>query len=94
MGGERLSAYKYIEWQPSIEYVNLLLSRAIGILEMPFGQYAALLALRRIVKSNKLVQTQSREIIDILNWSANIDYIGKDRRRLMIEIVSILEANK
>ncbi len=93
-GGERLSAYKYIEWQPSTKYINLLLSRAIGILEMPFGQYAALLALRRIVTSNKLVSTQSREIIDILNWSANIDYIKGDRRKLMIEIVLTLETNK
>ncbi|WP_322649811.1 hypothetical protein [Nostoc sp. ChiVER01] len=93
-GGERLSAYKYIEWQPSIEYVNLLLSRAIGVLEMPFGQYAALLALRRIVRSNKLIPTQSREIIDILNWLANLDCIEGSRRKLMIEIVSTLEASK
>ncbi|MFN6569218.1 hypothetical protein [Dendronalium sp. ChiSLP03b] len=90
-GGERLSAYKYIEWQASTEYVNLLLSRAIGILETPFGQYAALLAIRRIVVSNKLVPTQAREIKDILNWSANLDYIGGDRQRLMVETVFTLE---
>lgn len=91
--GERLSAYKYLEWQPSTEYIDLLLSRAIGILEMPFGQYGALLALRRIVAVKKLNSTLSEKTIDILNWSANLNYMGADRRRLMVEIVSILGTN-
>lgn len=93
--GERLSAYKYIEWQPSIEYIDLLLSRAVGIQEMPFGQYSALLALRRVVTTNELAPTQLIETIAILNWSANLDYIKGDRsrHRLMIEIASILKTN-
>lgn len=93
--GERLSAYKYIEWQPSLEYIDLLLSRAVGIQEMPFGQYSALLALRRVVTTNELALIQSRETIAILNWSANLDYIKEDRSRqkLMIEIASILKTN-
>ena len=93
--GKRLSAYKYLEWQPSSEYIDLLLARAVGILEMPFGQYGALLALRRVVTTNELSPTQSRATTDILNWSANLDYIKKDRsrQRLMTEIVSILEMN-
>ncbi|NJK51907.1 MAG: hypothetical protein HC936_02240 [Leptolyngbyaceae cyanobacterium SU_3_3] len=93
--GERLSAYKYLEWQPSIEYIDLLLSRAVGILEMPFGQYSALLALRRVVTTNELAPTQSIETIAILNWSANLDYIKGDRsrHRLMTEIASILKTN-
>ncbi|MBD2068868.1 hypothetical protein H6F93_15270 [Leptolyngbya sp. FACHB-671] len=91
--GERMSAYKYLEWQPSIEYIDLLLSRAIGILEMPFGQYSALLALRRIVTTKELNSTLSKKTIDILHWSANLDYMGADRRRLVVEILSILETN-
>ncbi|MBD2000150.1 hypothetical protein H6G00_26660 [Leptolyngbya sp. FACHB-541] len=91
--GERMSAYKYLEWQPSIEYIDLLLSRAIGILEMPFGQYSALLALRRIVTTKELNSTLSKKTIDILHWSTNLDYMGADRRRLMVEILSILETN-
>lgn len=93
--GERLSAYKYLEWQPSKEYLDLLISRAIGILEIPFGQYSALLALRRVVVTNTLSLDQSRETIAILNWSTNLDYMRGDRSRqkLMIEIVSILETS-
>lgn len=93
--GDRLSAYKYLEWQPSSEYIDLLLSRAVGILEMPFGQYSALLALRRVVTTNELAPTQSRETIAILNWAANLDYIkgNRNRQRLMIEIASILKTN-
>lgn len=93
--GERLSAYKYLEWQPSIEYIDLLLSRAVGIQEMPFGQYSALLALRRVVTTNELASPQSIETLAILNWSANLEYIKEDlsRHRLMIEIASILKTN-
>lgn len=93
--GERLSAYKYLEWQPSGEYIGLLLSRAAGILEIPFGQYSALLALRRVVTTNELNPDQLRRAIDILKWSANLDYLraGRSRQRLMIEITSILETN-
>jgi len=93
--GERLSAYKYLEWQPSSEYIDLLLSRAVGILEMPFGQYSALLALRRVVTTNELNPNQLKIAIDILSWSANLDYIraSRSRQRLIIEITSILETN-
>ncbi|MCZ0905008.1 hypothetical protein ON021_34450, partial [Microcoleus sp. HI-ES] len=44
-GGERLSAYKHVEWNTSTDSINLLVSRAVGIMEMPYTQYAALLAL-------------------------------------------------
>lgn len=93
--GERLSAYKYLEWQPSSEYMDLLLSRAVGVLEMPFGQHSALLALRRVVITNEFNPNQSKKAIDILKWSANLDYIRADRSRqkLMIEITSMLETN-
>ena len=91
-GGERLSAYKYIEWNVSTDYINLLVSRAVGVLEMPYTQYSALLALRRVATSNQLTASQSAEIIRALNWSANLDYMKQDRRKLMIEIASILEA--
>lgn len=93
-GGERLSAYKYLEWQPSTEHVDVLLSRAVGIMEVPFGQYAALLTLRRVVTSTPLDVTKVREIIHLLNWSARLDYMRKDRSRLMAEIVSLLEVNQ
>jgi hypothetical protein len=89
-GGERLSAYKYIEWQPSNSYLNLLLPRSIGVLEVPFGQYSALLALRRVVTTNKIDSGQAREIIDLLSWAPNIEYFGSDRQSLMISIVSLL----
>jgi hypothetical protein len=91
-GGERLSAYKYIEWNVSTDYINLLVSRAVGVLEVPYTQYSALLALRRVATSNQLTASQSAEIIRALNWSANLDYMKQERRKLMIEIASILEA--
>ena len=90
-GGERLSAYKYIEWNASTDYINLLVSRAVGILEMPYTQYSALLALRRVATNNQLTSSKSAEIIDILNWSARLDYMRPDRQKLMVEIASILE---
>lgn len=90
-GGERLSAYKYIEWNASTEYVDLLVSRAVGVLEVPYTQYSALLALRRVVASQQLTASQSAEIINILNWSANLDYMKQNCQKLMIEIASILE---
>jgi hypothetical protein len=90
--GERLSAYKYLEWQPTSEYLDLLLSRAVGVLEMPFSQYAALLALRRVVTTHPPSSSQAKEITDLLTWVANLDYIKRDRSRqkLMLEIASIL----
>jgi hypothetical protein len=91
-GGERLSAYKYIEWNVSTDYINLLVSRAVGVLELPYTQYSALLALRRVATSNQLTASQSAEIIRALNWSANLNYMKQDRRKLMIEIASLLEA--
>jgi hypothetical protein len=91
-GGERLSAYKYIEWNVSTDYINLLVSRAVGVLEVPYTQYSALLALRRVATSNQLTASQSAEIIRALNWSANLDYMKQERGKLMIEIASLLEA--
>lgn len=90
-GGERLSAYKHVEWNTSTDYINLLVSRAVGIMEMPYTQYAALLALRRVVTNNQFSPSKSAEIIDILNWSANLDYMQPERRKLMIEIASLLK---
>ncbi|MEM8806567.1 MAG: hypothetical protein AAGF01_11120, partial [Cyanobacteria bacterium P01_G01_bin.38] len=90
--GKRLSAYKYIEWQPSAKHINLLLSRAVGVLEMPFGQYSALLALRRVIANNQLTPNQLKEISSILNWSGELDYIKSSQGRsgLTKEILSIL----
>lgn len=91
-GGERLSAYKYIEWNISTDCIDLLVSRAVGILEVPFAQYAALLTLRRVAASKQLTASQSAKIIGILKWSASLDYIQQHTQKLMLEIVSILEA--
>ena len=91
-GGERLSAYKYIEWNVSIDYMDLLVSRAVGILEVPFAQYAALLTLRRVATSKQLDASQSAKIVDLLNWSANLDYMQQHTRKLILEIASILKA--
>lgn len=90
--GERLTAFKYIEWNVSTDHINLLTSRAAGVLEVPHAQYSALLALRRVATSHKLTASQSAEIIRTLSWSASLDYMRQDRRKLMIEIVSILES--
>ncbi len=89
-GGERLSAYKYIEWNASTDDINLLVSRAVGIYEMPFTQYSALLALRRVVTSNQVTFNKSAEIMDILNWSAHLDYMRPNCQELMTEVASIL----
>lgn len=86
-----MSAYKHVEWNTSTEYINLLVSRAVGIMEMPYTQYAALLALRRVVTNNPFAPSKSAEIINILNWSANLDYMQPERRKLMIEIASLLK---
>lgn len=89
-GGERISAYKYIEWKPTKEYIELLLSRSAGVLEFPYGQYNALLALRRVVTSNKLSASEKELVISILKWNSLIDYMEQDRRRLMTSIITIL----
>jgi hypothetical protein len=91
-GGKRLSAYKYLEYRPSTEFLNLLLSRAAGILEEPFGQFSALLALRRLVFSEKLDSSQRALIANHLAWSAGLDYMrNSDRLYLMRSILSALE---
>lgn len=89
-GGRRLSAYKYLEYAPNPDYLNLLLSRAAGILEEPFGQYSALLALRRLVMNVDLDASQKETISRHLRWSADLDYIGDDRRYLMNSILTSL----
>lgn len=92
-GGKRLSAYKYLEYAPNLEYLNLLLSRAVGILEEPFGQFSALLALRRMAVSLKLDGSQKKLIVTHLEWAARLEYIGSDRVYLMTTIISTLEKN-
>jgi len=87
-GGKRLSAYKYLEYAPSLEYLNLLLSRAVGVLEEPFGQYSALLALRRMVVNLKLNDLQKKLIANHLGWTSELGYIGNDRVYLMVAIIS------
>jgi len=89
-GGDRLCAYKYLEWQPNSQYTNTLLSRGIGILETPFGQYSALLALRRGLMFHHLEIEQATEMQNILMWAANLEYIGSDRKDLIHEIISLL----
>lgn len=88
--GERLSAYKYVEWKPNLEYLELLLPRAAGVLEFPYGQYNALLALRRVVTSNHLSVDLRELIITILKWNSDIPFMGQDRRMLMSLIITIL----
>lgn len=90
-GGERISAYKFLEWQPSIEYIDLLLARSIGVLEVPFAQYAALLTLRRLVVNLDIDKNTQNRILQILMWNSQIDFLGEDRRSLMKSIISILE---
>jgi hypothetical protein len=92
-GGKRLSAYKYLEYRPHVEYLNLLLSRAVGVLEEPFGQFNALLALRRLVFKIKLNAADKELIVDQLAWCSSIDYIkASDRLTLMESILSLLES--
>lgn len=90
-GGERLSAYKYLEYEPSLMYVDLLLSRAVGVLEEPYGQYGALLALRRTVINLEITTMQKELIASQLKWASQIEFIGRDRVNLMMAILSILE---
>lgn len=90
-GGERISAYKFLEWQPSIDYIDLLLARAIGVLEVPFAQYAALLTLRRLVINLEINTDTRNRILQILKWNSQIEFLGEDRRSLMKTIISILE---
>lgn len=92
-GGIRLSAYKFLEYQPDLKYLNLLLSRAVGILEEPFGQYGALLALRRMVTILPLNNEQGQLVVRHLEWSARLDYVGDDRVYLMGAIISSVEKN-
>lgn len=93
-GGIRLSAYKFLEFQPDIKYLNLLLSRSAGVLEEPFGQYGALLALRRMITTLELQKEQKQLVISHLEWVARLDYMGKDRVYLMEAIISKLQKQK
>jgi hypothetical protein len=93
-GGERLVSYKYIEYKLSLENLDLLLSRAAGILEEPYGQYSALLALRRLAINVELDTSQKHLITNQLAWAAGLEYMGKDRVNLMKAILSILTASR
>ncbi len=90
-GGNRLSAYKYLEYKPNLEHLDILLSRAVGVLEDPFGQYAALLALRRAVVNLQMSSSQIQIIVTHLKWAAKLEYMGSDRMYLMNSIVATLE---
>ena len=90
--GERVSAYKYLEWKPNLDELDLLLSRAAGVLDSPFGQYGALLALRRAVMVCTLTSEQQDHIVQILNWTADIEYMkGTDRAFLIQDILKRME---
>lgn len=93
-GGERLSAYKYLEWRPSAEFTDSLLSRAVGALETPFGQYHALLTLRRLVNTVELTPSQEQRISDTLAWFVELEYLrGADRGVLMRGILAVLRSS-
>lgn len=92
-GGVRLSAYKFIEWKPQREYLNLTLSRSVGVLESPFGQYNALLALQRIISNEVLDVKEVASTLALAKWSSELPYIGSERRYLLRNIISILENN-
>ena len=92
-GGQRLSAYKYLEYEPNMEHANLLLSRGAGILEEPFGQYGALLAIRRMVVNLQLTDSQKKLMVTLLQWASELQYMGSDRKYLMRSIVATLEKN-
>ncbi|HEY0735714.1 MAG TPA: hypothetical protein VGD69_12460 [Herpetosiphonaceae bacterium] len=89
-GGTRLSAYKYLEWRPTAESLDVLLSRAIGTLETPFGQYAALLALRRVLGQAQMTPEQLQVVRATLRSYLQLGYSGDDRRNLMESILSTL----
>lgn len=90
-GGIRLSAYKFLEYQPDLEYLNLLLSRGVGILEEPFGQYGALLALRRMVATLTFTDAQKQLVLSHLKWAKDLEYIDVGRKSLMASTISMLE---
>lgn len=90
-GGTRLLAYKYLEWRPSSEALDVLLSRSIGMLETPFGQFAALLALRRVLAQAQLTAEQRRMVQTTLRWYLQLGYSGEDRRNLIQGILSTLK---
>ena len=89
-GGERLSAYKYLEWKPDDSCFDLLLSRAAGILEVPFGQYHALLALRRLIVTINIDKSSREFSIQTLDWLKTIEFIGSDRKYVIENIISLL----
>jgi hypothetical protein len=91
-GGERLSAYKFLEYQPNPDCLEPLLARAIGVLELPFGQYHALLALSRVVLSSEIGIPQRKLLLQTLNWNSQLEFLRKkDRGSLMKLIISALE---
>jgi hypothetical protein len=93
-GGDRLSAYKYLEWRPSAEFTDNLLSRAVGVLETPFGQYHALLALRSLVTKTQLTQSQKQRISHTLARFEGLEYLGgTDRRTFMLSILAVLRSS-
>ncbi len=90
-GGQRLAAYKYLEYKPDLGFLDLLLSRAVGILEVPFGQFHALLSLRRMISSVPVTPAQKDCVTQMLDWTAGLPFIGSDRRALMANINRLLQ---
>lgn len=94
-GGKRLASYKYLEWQPSTDYLDDLLVRALGVLEVPFGQYNALMALQRLTTTLTLDESQKRKIAANLKWHRKLRHLNSayDRKQLMSVILKILESD-
>lgn len=88
--GQRLSAYKYLEYKPNSQYLDPLLSRAIGILEAPHGQFHALLALRRLASSVALPPEQSDQVAKVLAWASALPYMSRDRLGMMKNISGLM----
>jgi hypothetical protein len=86
-GGMRLSAYKFLEWQPQAEHLGALVARAVGVEEEPFGQYNALLALRRLVAEQDLAPQQRQLIREQLEWYLTLPVTSRHRRKLMRTIL-------
>lgn len=92
-GGKRIAAYKYIESKPTTDVLDNLLTRAIGVLEVRYGQYSALVALQRSVSTLTLDVQQKMHILAILRWQVQQDHMKSagGRLRRMKAVISSLE---
>jgi len=91
--GWRIVGYKNYELSPKNDEFFTLLSRALGVLETPFGQWSALIAFLRVVEKCKLSQAEADDAHKSLSIVGSAKFIvkgGEDRHWVISRILNHL----